>query len=100
MEETFQSNTLDWSSLVIIIFVFLSSASPDISVHFNAIAFIFGLSIVFDRKNRSFNFQVNRTRGRDKAWSQSFTMLYNRKNSILLCVEIRISLSEENFNEE
>ena len=44
--------------------------------------------------------QVNRTRGRDKAWSESFTMLYNRKNSILLCVEIRISLSEENFNEE
>ena len=27
-------------------------------------------------------FQVNRTRGRDRAWSQSFTMLYNRKNSI------------------
>ena len=83
MEETFQSNTLDWSSLVIIIIVFLSSAAlPDISVNFYAIASKFGLLIVLGEKNMSFKFQVNRTRGRDKAWSQSFTMLYNRKNSI------------------
>ena len=25
------------------------------------------------------NFQVNMIKGRDKAWSQNFTMLYNRK---------------------
>ena len=38
-------------------------------------------------------------RGRDRAWSQSFTMLYNKKKLYIhvLCVEIRISLSEETF---
>ena len=57
---------------IIIIFVFLSSAAfPDISINFYAIAFIFGLTIVLDKKNMSFKFQVNRTRGRDRAWSQS-----------------------------
>ena len=69
--------------LCIIIFVFLSSSAlPDISVNFYAIASKFGLSIVLDEKNRSFKFQVNKTRGQDRAWSESFTMLYNRKNSI------------------
>ena len=42
----------------------------------------FGMFIVRDETNRCLKFQVNMTRGRDKAWSQRFTMLYNTKNSI------------------
>ena len=45
------------------------------------------------------NFKKNPPRGRDRAWSQSLVYFIIEKLYIL-CVEIRISLSEENFNEE
>ena len=85
-EETFQSNTLDWSSLVFFIilsyFYLPPHASLDCSIISHPISMKFGMYIVHDETNRCLKFQVNRTRGRDRAWSQTFTMLYNRKNSI------------------
>ena len=96
MEETFQSNALDWSSLVkvcrqsrktflflfcflliIIIFFILSyfslppPASLDFSFISQPISMKFGMTIVRDVTKRCLKFQVNRTRGRDRAWSQS-----------------------------
>ena len=82
MEETFQSNTLDWSSLVLSYFSLPPPASLDFSLISQPISMKFGMSIVLDETKRCLKFQVNRTRGRDRAWSQSFTMLYNRTNSI------------------
>ena len=82
MEETFQSNTLDWSSLVLSYFSLPPTASLDFSFISQPISMKFGMVIVRDKTKRCLKFQVNRTRGRDKAWSESFTMLYNRKNSI------------------
>ena len=59
--------------IIIIIIIFLSSvALPHISVNFCAIASEFGLSIALDEENKSFKFQVNTTKGRDRAWSQIF----------------------------
>ena len=58
------------------------SASLDFSLISQPISMKFGMLIVLDETKRCLKFQVNRTRGRDRAWSQSFTMLYNRKNSI------------------
>ena len=58
-------------------------ACRDFSVISQPISMKFGMLIVLDEtKQTEYFFQVNRTRGRDRAWSQSFTMLYNRKNSI------------------
>ena len=39
MEETYQSNTLDWSSLVIIIIIFLSLSFSSLSVIHNFVNF-------------------------------------------------------------
>ena len=102
MEETFQSNTLDWSSLVFfikvcqtqsadlsvfVLFFLLSyfslppSASLDFSLISQPISMKFGMLIVLDETKRCLKFQVNRTRGRDRAWSQN-----------LLCFIIGITL--------
>ena len=71
MEETFQSNTLDWSSLVLSYFSLPPPASLDFSLISQSISMKFGMVIVRDETNRCLKFQVNRTRGRDRAWSQS-----------------------------
>ena len=57
-------------------------ASLDFSLISQPISIKFGMVVVRDEAKRCLKCQVNRTRGRDKAWSESFTMLYNRKNSI------------------
>ena len=73
---------------IIIIFFLLSyfslppPASLDFSIISQPISMKFGMLIVLDETKRCLKFQVNRTRGRDRTWSQSFTMLYNRTNSI------------------
>ena len=70
------------------LFFFLSyfslppSASLDFSLISQLISLKFSMLIVLDETKRCLKLQVNRTRGRDRAWSQSFTMLYNRTNSI------------------
>ena len=71
MEET-QSNTLDKSSLVLSYFYLPPPASLDCSIISHPISGKFGMWIVLDETNRCLKFQVNRTRGRDRAWSQSF----------------------------
>ena len=68
--------------LFFLIFLYQPHASLDFSLISHPISVKFGLFIVLDKTDRCLKFQVNRARGRDKAWSQSFTMLYNRKNSI------------------
>ena len=57
-------------------------ASLDFSLISQPISMKFGMVVVRDEAKRCLKFQFNRTTGRDKAWSESFTMLYNRKNSI------------------
>ena len=55
MEETFQSNTLDWSSLVFIILSYFSLQqilSNDFSVIYQPISMKFGMLIVLDETNR------------------------------------------------
>ena len=54
MEETCQSNSLDWSSLVIILFYFSLQlpASPHFSVIFQPISLKFGMLIVLHETNR------------------------------------------------
>ena len=75
--------------------------SEDLSVF--VVILIFILSFLFfstvDFLQRCFR-KVNGTRSRDRVWPLNFTMLHNRKNLYILCVEIRISLSEDNFNKE
>ena len=59
MEETFQSNTLDWSSLVFFIilsyFSFQPPVSLDLSVISQPISMKFGMLIVLDETNRLFS---------------------------------------------
>ena len=55
MEETFQSNTLDWSSLVLLfffIFLYHQPASLDFSVISQPISLKFGMLIVLDETNK------------------------------------------------
>ena len=73
MEETFQSNTLDWSSLVILSYFSLQQIfSNGFSVISQPISIKFGTLIVLDEETCMCELQVNRTGGRDEAWSQSF----------------------------
>ena len=67
---------------ILSLFFFTPHASLDFSLISQPISMKFGMVVVRDEAKRCLKFQVNRTRGRDKAWSESFTMLYNRKNSI------------------
>ena len=64
-------------------FSFPPSASSDFSIISQPISMKFCMLTVFDDTERlHIYFRVNRTRSWNKAWSQSFTMLYNRKNSM------------------
>ena len=66
--------------IIIIILIFLSSAlSSDISVIYYPISLKFGQLLVLNGETKLYDFQPNSVWGRDRAWSQSFTMLYNRK---------------------
>ena len=80
MEETFQSNTLDWSNLVLYYSFFpIFSTAEFCQTVSSSLLFrswsIFGTLIVLDKETCMCEFQVNKTRGPDKARSQSFTML-------------------------
>ena len=75
------------------------SASLDFSLITQPISMKFGMLIVLDATKRCLKFQVNRTRGRDRACSQSLLCFIIGNTLYILYVEIRISLSEENFNE-
>ena len=52
MEETFQSNTLDWSSLVLFYFSLQPPACCDFSIISQPISMKFGMLIVLDETNR------------------------------------------------
>ena len=54
-----------------LIFSLPPSASLDFSLISQPISMKFGILIVLDETKRCLKFQVNRTRGRDRAWSQS-----------------------------
>ena len=70
-----QTQSADLS--VFVLFFLLSyfslppSASLDFSLISQPISMKFGMLIVLDETKRCLKFQVNRTRGRDRAWSQS-----------------------------
>ena len=82
------------------IIILLSSAlSSNISVICYPISLKLCLMLVLNKETKWYHFQLNPAWGRNRAWSQSFTTLHNRKNSIYR-IEIRTSLSEKNFNEE
>ena len=72
-----KSEDLSVFVLFLIIFFILSffslppSACLDFSLISQPISMKFGMLIVLDERKRCLKFQVNRTRGRDMAWSQS-----------------------------
>ena len=66
--------------LCIIIIIILSSAlSSDISVIYYPISLKFGQLLVLNEETKWYDFQPNLVSGRDRAWSHTFTILYNRK---------------------
>ena len=68
MEETCQSNTLDWSSLVIFLFYFSLQQYffQGFSVISQPISIKFGIPIVLDEETCMSYFQVNQSRGKGK----------------------------------